>query len=952
MRKISSLINNIRARLRRTSGGAHDASLLRVLIGTMATVFVACVLTIGTVVGVVSYDLERAAWREHHAEDARAVMRTITIFMERARLILVSISLLDPADEESNRLMQRLLEQEEAASVLEAIRVDEQGQIVDSAHRGDPVLANIFTIPQSAWFETARAGETYLGAVQVAGDGSPYVIMAIPTRDHGAVAARLDMRILWQLVQEMEFGRTGRVYIVDASGRILAHPDPSLVLANTTLADRPEFVEFQRADADEWNGTYTNFQGDRVVGVINRLPGSRWIAVTELLVSEANHNFRLTLLITTAGVVLFSLLMWLLVATILGREVIRPLEQLRAGAERIGQGQLDEVVRVSRHNEIGQVASAFNQMASHLRERDARIAAQNAALAAEVVERKRAEETMASAQARLQHLVTESPVVILSAAVESPYAATYLTPNSESMFGYSQEELVATPDSWLELIHPEDRTAVEQALARAREIGTAAFDFRLLHRTGIYRWYHEQLRLLRSEDDSPVELVGSCTDITDRKHTEQELAIAHSQALQASQLKSEFLATMSHEIRTPMNGIVGMTELLGATELANEQREYLKIIGTSADALLTIINDILDLSKIEAGALDLRLEDFSVRTLVEGVTDLLAAGANTRGLHLACQVDPAIPAVCRGDPIRMRQVLLNLASNAIKFTDEGEVTIAVDMARQTTSEEPAMSVLRFEITDTGRGLTQGQIDQLFTPFTQLDRSSTRRHGGTGLGLVISRRLVELMGGAIGVTSEPGQGSTFWFWVPLTPVVEGELGRVPGRVEARAANNAGRAVAPLPTGVDYVPPAANGDGHDTVLLVEDNLVNQKVAMRQLEKLGYTAKLASNGREAVGAALSGRYALILMDCQMPEMDGYEATRIIRTAEAASGRHTPIVAMTANAMEGDRDVCLIAGMDDYVAKPLRIDDLRMIAERWTTWAASAEEADKGGAEAASTG
>jgi CheY-like chemotaxis protein len=272
-------------------------------------------------------------------------------------------------------------------------------------------------------------------------------------------------------------------------------------------------------------------------------------------------------------------------------------------------------------------------------------------------------------------------------------------------------------------------------------------------------------------------------------------------------------------------------------------------------------------------------------------------------------------------------VLLNLVGNAVKFTKQGEVAILVHMTSGPSVQEGSTLALRFEVRDTGPGLSEEQIGRLFRPFTQLDSSSTRRHGGTGLGLAISGRLVELMGGQIGVASAPGQGSTFWFSVPLAA--------------AGSASPPASGTTPTPpAAVNWtLPPAAtvNGNGDHaasppTILLVEDNLVNQKVALRQLQKLGYAVAVATNGREGVEMALRGRYALLLMDCQMPEMDGYEATRAIRAAERDAGRYTPIVAMTANAMEGDREACLAAGMDDYLAKPLRMEDLGAMIGRWT--------------------
>ncbi len=331
--------------------------------------------------------------------------------------------------------------------------------------------------------------------------------------------------------------------------------------------------------------------------------------------------------------------------------------------------------------------------------------------------------------------------------------------------------------------------------------------------------------------------------------------------------------------------------------------------------------------------LDLNEEKFSVRNVVEDVMNLLALGAQNKGLALAADVSQKIPPFCLGDPFRLRQVLINLAGNAIKFTERGSVTLTADLKPNPAQTDAAMA-LHFEVIDTGKGLTQAEINRLFKPFTQLDSSAARRHGGTGLGLAISRSLIEMMDGEIGVTSQPGKGSTFWFWLPLKPISDdASPAQAPGEDQARDHCKTVQPARSQPSAAAYSSPAIVG-GHPTVLLVEDNLVNQKVALRQLQKLGYTVDVAANGREAIKAVLQENYAVVLMDCQMPEVDGFEATRMIRAAERHN-RRTPIVAMTANAMEGDREACLAAGMDDYLPKPIRMEELEKIMRRWNAGA-----------------
>ncbi len=427
-------------------------------------------------------------------------------------------------------------------------------------------------------------------------------------------------------------------------------------------------------------------------------------------------------------------------------------------------------------------------------------------------------------------------------------------------------------------------------------------------------------------DGAVLGLVGVARDVTERVAGERALRLAREDALVATRAKSEFLANMSHEIRTPMNGVIGLAQLLEATRLDDEQREYVQLILQSGRSLLGLINDILDISKVEAGRLTLERVPFRLRELVDECVRGVAPGAGEKGLTVAATIDSSVPDVVVGDPLRLRQVLLNLVGNGIKFTESGGVTVIATVAQ---GDDEAR--LMFAVEDTGPGIAPEQQARIFEAFAQGDSSTTRRFGGTGLGLSISARLVALMGGQIEVESQPGRGSTFFVWIPIEvgatapPVGLPALSPPGPRGDADAvapASTAPAATARTTTG--QAPPAgapgraARPGAGPRVLLADDNAINRRLAVRLLERRGYTVVPVADGRAAVDAAASGRFDVILMDVHMPGLDGLDATRLIREAEGPA-RHTPIIALTALAMAGDREACLAAGMDDYVSKPI---------------------------------
>ncbi|MBA3848784.1 MAG: hypothetical protein C0502_02155 [Opitutus sp.] len=512
-------------------------------------------------------------------------------------------------------------------------------------------------------------------------------------------------------------------------------------------------------------------------------------------------------------------------------------------------------------------------------------------------ERQAAEVLMANEE-RFRALAQHAPVGIFQ--TDATGGCLYVNERWCEIAGLKPDQ--AQGGGWAAALHPEDAGKVVGWWREFAETGREfKHDYRFRRPDGEVAWVSGQAIRLKDRHGMFTGCIGTVTDITERRELLRRLEQARDQALEASRLKSEFLANVSHEIRTPMNGIIGMTGLLLDTGLTREQREMTEIVQSSADNLLTIINDILDFSKIEAGKMRIEQGEFDLRRLVEETLALLAATAHTKQLGLRTEWAAGLPPRLLGDPGRIRQVLTNLLGNAVKFTEKGDVRVAVRQVRET----PDAVRIRIEVSDTGPGIAEDQQRRLFEPFVQGDGTITRKHGGTGLGLAIARQLTLLMGGRIGVQSRPGQGSTFWFELDLPRV------NAPGEATPPASRD--RATAGPP-------------GRLRLLVVEDNLANQLVARGLLEQMGHMVEVASDGAGGLAALGAGKFDAVLMDCQMPGMDGFTATARIRSGRVpGADPRIPIIALTAYAMPGDREKCLAAGMDGYVAKPLRAEELR---------------------------
>ena len=565
-------------------------------------------------------------------------------------------------------------------------------------------------------------------------------------------------------------------------------------------------------------------------------------------------------------------------------------------------------------------------------ERQAQLEQSRGAVEKQVRERTR--ELQASEQ-RFRMLSAASPVGIIE--TDTVGSCVYVNPWLLKLSGLTLEQSLG--DGWARSVNPDDRAgllAERDASMGAEEL--FEYNYRLVRPDGELLWVHARAVMLHDATGQVTGSVGTIEDITKQKRMVSDLISAREDALETARVKSEFLANVSHEIRTPMNGIIGMTGLALDTELTADQREFIDAVRTSAEALLVVVNDLLDFSRIDAGKMTLEAIPFSLRGALAVACRTLRVQVNEKGLELACEFDDDLPHTVVGDPGRLRQVLLNLLGNAIKFTAQGSVGLKVRGVSGTfaqdaldgQAEQAQRAQIEFEVSDTGIGIPSEKQALIFEAFTQADGSTTRRFGGTGLGLAISSRLVDAMGGSIHVQSEVGRGSTFRFTLPYEVAVErAEEPRedAPMRSE-RPSSSCLRVIAPA-TAKAHARAAGIGGRSVRVLLADDQSINRLLVTHILELHGHEVVSVEDGQDALTQLEQQTFDLVLMDIQMPTMGGVEATAAIRGREAGTGRHVPIVALTARAMSGDRERFLAAGMDGYLSKPFKPAQLVALVE-----------------------
>lgn len=881
----------------------------------------------------------------------------------------------------------------------------------------------------------------------------------------GVVVLRKSLEVLSQITTDRTgLGETGEVYLVNKDGYMIT---PSRFIDEVFLKQKIDPKHTEEAGDIKYFSTslkgmidiHIDYRGIEVLSVHTHIPEMDWSIFAEI---DTKEVFAPVTQLTYTLLLIFVIILFIsiFVSSFTSKTITGPLRRLHEGTEEITKGNLDFKVGTPSSDEVGQLSRAFDEMTANLKEskqqlenysrnlekkveeRTGELSDINQNLKKEITKRKQIEETLRKSQQEFASIFKFNPDAVIYHEEEG--TILNINPRFTELFGYTLEEIKGRNINE-GIIFPKDKTKEE-----SKKISKTALKKGLV-----------KIETIRKKKDGtlfpviisaspiiikgkPKGIIASYTDITKEKLAEREIIKAKKEAELANRAKSAFLASMSHGIRTPMNSIISMAELMKYTSLNNEQKDYMDILKVSTDSLLDVINDVLDISKIESGHIEIEKIEFDLWELIESIGITLSAKASQKGLELLCYIRPEVPQYIMGDSSRLRQILINLAGNSLKFTDKGEIIIKAE----TLKREDDRVLLHFTVKDTGIGIPKEKQEKIFGSFSQVDSSTTRKYGGTGLGLSISKQLAELMGGKIWVESEVGKGSTFHFTIPSVVVEKLEEKKkevIPSEIKnlrvliiddnytnrmilreitslwgalPKEAENGLSALKELKLSCNRGKPyqlilldknMPDLDGFEVakrireipeckkipiiilssereetdlrrveelaisdfilkpvrrsrlynailkeivseigetvvekseiesvlknrlfkILLAEDNLLNQKLGMRLLEKQGWKVTPANNGKEVLDLLEKNRFDFILMDVQMPEMDGIEATHEIRKREKETGSHIPIIALTANAFVEDRRRCLEAGMDEYTTKPIKIKELFSIIE-----------------------
>ena len=742
-----------------------------------------------------------------------------------------------------------------------------------------------------------------------------------------------DIRLidLGRFVSTLKVGQNGRTVLLTEEGKIVGATAPSIrndedvsriVLkspGDVGLSNIAAALKDWEAAARPWDEVRTiDGEGGAWLARFHSSPFGNGHFIFAVAAPESDffpvalRRAALAFALLLGGVVVVAVVS----AAVIARRFSAPLEALAAESRRLGELKLDQPITTqSSLLEVATLVDAQERMRVALQDSMEALEASNRELESRVEVRTR---ELAEREAYFRAIFENTGTGIICRDRER--GVTSVNQAYLDFVGYTREELESTPA--FSYTAPEHREETRRNLARLQSGETQRYrmERRYVRKDGETRWGDVVVTAIRDTRGEFLATVSIVNDITERKRMESELREARTVAEEATRAKSMFLASMSHEIRTPMNGVLGMLELLSLTKLDTEQQGTVEVVRESGKSLLRIIDDILDFSKIEAGKLEIRPEVTSIADAVGGVHQVYSGIASGKNLLLKKSVDPAISPAVMVDSLRLRQILNNFVSNGLKFTQEGNVEIRAALLERKDGRE----LVRFSVTDTGIGISKEGQARLFQPFVQAESNTAQRFGGTGLGLTICRRLADMMGGAISMESEPGKGTTMMFTLAL-PIAD------PKDLPAKGAVAGGGAASLLVRRPAPTVEAARAEG-TLVLMVDDHPTNRTLLKRQLNLLGYAAEVAENGLEALEKWKSGRYAIVVTDCNMPEMDGYDLTRAIRKQETGSGsRRVPIIACTANALAGEADNCIAAGMDDFLVKPVEIEALAKMLNHW---------------------